>query len=75
MPKNKTISEGVRTLREIVNSDYSPTKFIKATRSLSSDPAYNLTCFLMADYGAVMEGMGEKDWKNEAKTILKIVKK
>ena len=75
MPKNKSIEQGVRTLSAVMESGVSPARLIKATRSLSNDPAYNLTCFLMADYGPMMAGMQEQDWKNEVKTILKIVKK
>jgi hypothetical protein len=75
MPKNKTIEQGVRTLSAVIESGVIPAGVIRATRSLSNDPVYNLTCYLMADYGIVMDGMGEQDWKNEAKTILKILKK
>lgn len=74
MAKQKSIKEGVEIMNRSIEENMNPVKTINTARRLSSDPVYNLTCFLMADYGVAMKGMSEQDWKREAKIILKIVK-
>ena len=72
MAKKKSIKEGVEIIHRLIEQGANPAKIIKAIRLLSSDPVYNLICFLISDYGDVMTGMTEQDWKIEAETILKI---
>lgn len=75
MAKKKSVKEGVDTVNDILQNTLSNAVAIKSIRLLSPDATYNLTCFLMANYGDVMTGLGESDWKEEAKIILKIVAK